>query len=177
MAALETIFFYILAAVLIVCSFGAILARRVISSLIFALVWFLGVGGIYFLLNATFNAAIQVLAYVSALLMLLFVAIIPFEKEKYSFWGILKPRIYISALSLLIIFVTLAWAIVDDYLVHILDIMSGGFTLSRSLSTVYTIGERLLTDYSVAFELVAFVMFILTVSIGMICVIKQNEEV
>jgi len=173
---LTTIFFYILAVILITCALCTICARKIVSSVVFSLIVFLAVSGIYFLMNASFNAAAQVVIYGAAVVLLFFVVIFTLQKDENSVWIAFKPRMFVSALSLFFVFLTLAWALVDDYLAHILDIIAGGFVLNRSLSTVYVIGEKLLSDYAVVFELSAIMLFVLVVGLGMVCVLKRSEE-
>lgn len=172
----EIIFFYILSLIVIVGAVSAILSKKIISSVIFSLAVFMGISGFYFLMNATFNAVAQIFIFSAVIILLIFATVLTGEKNKNSEEHGFKPRILVSALSLLCVFLTLVWAIVDDYLVHVLDIMSGSFALNRSLSTVYVIGEKLLTDYIVVFEIVSMMIFILVIGLAMVCVLRRNEE-
>lgn len=176
MEILETIFFYILSLIVIICAIGAIFSQKIISSVLNSLVVFVGICGFYFLMNATFNAASQIFIFSAVIILLMFGVVFTGEKNKNAEGRWFKPKILISALSLGCIFLTLVWAIVDDYLVHVLDIMSGGLTLNRSLSTVYVIGEKLLTDYVIVFEVVSIIIFVLAVGLSMVCVLRRNEE-
>lgn len=151
-------------------------SQKTISAVLFGLYGFMGICGIYFMLNAIFNATTLFLLSVCAAILLILTVIITSPNPNRDKWLLFSPRIFISAVSLFCIFATLAWALVDDYLIHILDILSGEYALNRSLSTVYTIGEKLLTDYVLVFEILAVMLFVLIIGIGMVCVIKRSEE-
>lgn len=173
---LSTVFFYILTLVTILCILGVVFSQKTISAVLFGLYGFVGICGIYFMLNATFNAATLFLLSACATILLILTVIITAPKTNHDKSFLFSPRALISAISLFVIFATLTWALVDDYLIHVLDILSGEYTLNRSLSTVYAIGEKLLTDYALAFELFAVMLFVLIIGIGMVCVIKRSEE-
>ncbi len=174
---LTAIFFYAIAAILIMSALFVVLSKRVVTSALWALCAFASVSGIYFMLNATFNAAAQIAVYVVAVMILIVLAIMltPVGEDK-NLWLSFKPRTFMSAGALFIFFVCLSWALVDNYLERILDILSGGISLSKNLDTVYMIGEKLMTNYVLAFEATAILLFVLVVGIGIVCILQRSEE-
>lgn len=177
MDSLTTIFFYIHAVVLLFSAVSLIFAKRVISSALFGVIAFLSVSGIYFMLNATFNAAAQIAVYVVAVtILIIFAIMLTPQKEDKNMWISFKPRLFLSLGALFVIFLCITWAIVDNYLERILDIMAGGISLGKSLDTVYMIGEKLMTDYVLSFELASVLLLTLIVGIGLVCVVQKSEE-
>ena len=79
---LEVILFAILAAAAVVTALLVILQRNPVASAIFLILTFFCLAGIYLLLNAPFLAAIQVLVYAGAIMVLFLFVIMLLNLEK-----------------------------------------------------------------------------------------------
>jgi NADH:ubiquinone oxidoreductase subunit 6 (subunit J) len=62
----QTVGFFILAAITLGAALGTVIMRNIVHSALFLVLCFLGVAGIYILLEADFLFAIQILVYVGA---------------------------------------------------------------------------------------------------------------
>jgi NADH-quinone oxidoreductase subunit J len=91
------IFFYIAAAVAIISTIMAISGRNAIHSLLFLIVSLLAISVVFYLLNAPFIAALEVIIYAGAIMVLfIFVTMmlnIGLEKKQEKRW--LNPRMWI----------------------------------------------------------------------------------
>lgn len=72
----ELLFFLVFAAIAILSAVLTLEAREIVHSVIFLCSTFVGVAGIYFLLNAEFLGIIQILIYIGAVTVLIAFAII-----------------------------------------------------------------------------------------------------
>jgi len=108
------IFFYIAAVVAIISTIMAISERNAIHSLLFLILSFLGISVVFYLLDAPFIAALEVIIYAGAIMVLfIFVSMmlnIGLEKEQEKKW--LKPRMWIlPSILAAILFVDLILAL------------------------------------------------------------------
>src|SRR5664279_3076900 len=91
------VFFYIAAIVAIISTIMAISGRNAIHSLLFLIVSLLSISVVFYLLNAPFIAALEVIIYAGAIMVLfIFVTMmlnIGLEREAERKW--LKPRMWI----------------------------------------------------------------------------------
>ncbi|MDR0823919.1 MAG: NADH-quinone oxidoreductase subunit J [Prevotella sp.] len=72
----EQIIFYILAAVIVICSFMAVTTQKIIRSATFLLFVLLGTAGLYLLLNYEFLMGVQIAVYAGGVMVLFIFAIL-----------------------------------------------------------------------------------------------------
>lgn len=77
----DLLFFVVLAAVTLLSALLTLEAREIVHSVIFLCSTFVGVAGLYFLLNAEFLGIIQILIYIGAVTVLIAFAIILTRRE------------------------------------------------------------------------------------------------
>ncbi|MDH6310849.1 NADH-quinone oxidoreductase subunit J [Dysgonomonas sp. PFB1-18] len=95
----EQIIFYILAAVIIVCSLMAVTTQKIIRAATFLLFVLLGTAGLYLLLNYHFLMAVQIAVYAGGV-MVLFIFAILLTNEPGRNIEFEKPgRMFIAALA------------------------------------------------------------------------------
>ncbi|HEY9222497.1 MAG TPA: NADH-quinone oxidoreductase subunit J [Lutibacter sp.] len=108
---METIIFYILAALTIIFSVASVTSRKILRAVIYLLFVLICISGIYFLVNYNFLAAIQLTVYGGGIIVLFIFAVmlihhVELELEKTA----LKKKLIAGALSAAGLAVTL-WAI------------------------------------------------------------------
>ncbi|WP_372766204.1 NADH-quinone oxidoreductase subunit J [Lutibacter sp.] len=108
---METIIFYILAAVIILFSVASVTSRKILRAVIYLLFVLIGISGLYFLIDYNFLAAIQLTVYGGGIIVLFIFAVllihhVELELEKTP----LKKKIIAGLLSASGLAVTL-WAI------------------------------------------------------------------
>jgi NADH:ubiquinone oxidoreductase subunit 6 (subunit J) len=72
----DVLFFIIFAAIALISAILTLEAREIVHSVIFLCSTFVGVAGLYFLLNAEFIGIVQILIYIGAVTVLIAFAII-----------------------------------------------------------------------------------------------------
>jgi NADH-quinone oxidoreductase subunit J len=171
---MDALYFWILATTTVVASVLVVGQRNPMHSVVLLIVSFCALSGLYVLLGAPFVAAIQIIIYAGAIMVLfLFVVMllnVPTEDPPTGYharlFGGAGPRRVGAVLSLLFV-VQLAWALRQ---------IQGAPLPSRAAqpsSDVETIGLKLFTDYAFAFE--ATSVLILVAMVGAIVLAKKEK--
>ena len=176
-----TAVFWCLAAVMLICAFYVVTAKRVFHAGIAMIGCFVCIAGIYALLDCPFLAGLQLLIYVGAIATLLLFAVMLTDKmmepeRKTTFF---QPFLgIIASLSLL----TILWLVLSNSN-FALNITIPAFVMGdasgassadvTSLDTV-NIGLRLLSPYTVPFELISVI--ILATLIGAAAIARKEER-
>jgi NADH-quinone oxidoreductase subunit J len=171
---MDALYFWILATITVVASVLVVGQRNPMYSVVLLIVSFCALSGLYVLLGAPFVAAIQIIIYAGAIMVLfLFVVMllnVPTEDPPTGYharlFGGAGPRRVGAVLSLLFV-VQLAWALRQ---------LQGAALPTRAAqpsSDVQTIGVKLFTDYAFAFE--ATSVLILVAMVGAIVLAKKDK--
>jgi NADH-quinone oxidoreductase subunit J len=172
---MDAFFFWTLATVTVVTSLLVVGQRNPMYSVVLLIVSFGALAGLYVLLGAPFVAAIQIIIYAGAIMVLfLFVVMLlnvptedPPAGRRARLFGGAGPRRVGALLSLLFV-VQLAWA---------LRSIRAAPLASRSdqpPSAVYDIGVKLFRDYAFAFE--ATSVLILVAMVGAIILARKEPH-
>src|SRR5687768_18313203 len=78
------VLFYIFALMSTVSAIGVVISRNIVRTAVFLLFTLLGVGGLYFLLSAEFLAAVQLVVYAGATLILIIFRVMLTSKSPFS---------------------------------------------------------------------------------------------
>ncbi|MCC7008774.1 MAG: NADH-quinone oxidoreductase subunit J [Acidobacteria bacterium] len=171
---MDALFFWVFAAVAVVASLLVVGQRNPMYSVLLLIVSFAALAGLYVLLEAPFVAAIQIIIYAGAIMVVfLFVVMllnVPTEDPPSGYharlFGGAGPRRFGAVLSAVLI-VELAWALRQ---------LQGASLPSPSESapaTVKDIGVRLFQDYGFAFE--ATSVLILIAMVGAIVLARKER--
>ena len=164
---MEPAIFYLCSTVAAAGALGVVVSRKVFYSAVSLIVCLAALAGLYMLLQAPFIAAVQVIVYAGAI-MVLFIFVImlldPFsaavlaDKRRYlQFMGI--------ALGLIALFLLAP-------LVAVHDMRTVPHSPSPALGTAYAIGKSIFTDYLLPFE--ATSALILVAIIGAVVLGKRH---
>jgi NADH-quinone oxidoreductase subunit J len=171
---MHALFFWVLAAVMVIASVLVIGQRNPMYSVLLLIVSFCALSGLYVLLGAPFVAAIQIIIYAGAIMVLfLFVVMLlnvptedPPTGHHARLLGGAGPRRFGAVLSFVLI-VELAWAFRAMQ----------GTPLPGSAhpsTSVYDIGITLFRDYAFAFE--ATSVLILVAMVGAIVLARKEAK-
>ena len=145
------VFFYIAAIVAIISTIMAISGRNAIHSLLFLILSLLAISVIFYLLNAPFIAALEVIIYAGAIMVLfIFVTMmlnIGLERETEKKW--LRPRMWIvpSILSAVLLI---------DLILAIKSVPA--ITIEKEAIMPKQVGISLFTTYLLAVEIAAILL-------------------
>ena len=170
---MEGIYFWVFAAVMVIASLGVVLQRNPMYSVLLLLASFGALAGLYILLNAPFVAAIQIIVYAGAIIVLfLFVVMllnVPTEDPPHGYHARLLggagPR-WFGALLAVVLVGELIYALSH---LRATPLPDGNGTSS----SVYTIGVTLFRDYAFAFEVTS--VLILLSMVGAVILARKES--
>ena len=145
------IFFYIAAAIAIISTIMAISGRNAIHSLLFLILSLLAISVVFYLLDAPFIAALEVIIYAGAIMVLfIFVTMmlnIGLEKEQEKRW--LNPQMWIiPSILAVILFVDLMLALKNMPTVAVV----------KNIIQPKQVGISLFSTYLIAVEIAAILL-------------------
>ena len=148
--------FYIFAALTLAGAIGVVTARHIVRAAIYLLLALLGVAGLYFLLDAEFLAAAQLVIYVGGTLVLLIFGVMLTSSVSTRLLHVTKGEFVIVALA--------ACSLLGGLVVAIRSTTFVQSTPQHVSDPAGHLGRALLTDYLVPFEIASVLM--LAVMIG-----------
>jgi NADH-quinone oxidoreductase subunit J len=150
--------FYLIAAVCILSAGGVVAANKPVHSAIFLVICFFNVAGIFVMLGAEFLAAVQVIVYAGAILVLMLFTLMLVDPDNLPEFHTARPvQRYIGVLLGAILLLEIGTAIVGRTVVG----QSG--TASPEViqavgGNVQAVGRTLYTEYVFPFEIVSLVL-------------------
>ena len=168
----EALAFYLFGAIAIAASLLVIAQRNPIYSVLLLIASFGALSGLYILLDAPFAAAVQIIVYAGAIMVLfLFVVMLlnaPHEDTEFDerVHPLLRPGpMRFGALLALGLGVELLWALTRGG-------DTGAFA-GGSVTSVRVIGRALFTDYAFAFEVTS--VLILVAMVGAVVLARRDH--
>jgi NADH-quinone oxidoreductase subunit J len=167
---METVFFYIFGCIALIAAINVVAQKRVFYSAISLIICLCAVAALYMILEAPFIAAVQIIVYAGAIMVLfLFVIMLldPFsaailqDKRKYLGFG----AIILGAI-VLVLLVPLLQTYNPSRTPRNPEIVSGGMGSARYL------GQMLFSEYLLPFELTS--VLILVAIIGVVVLSKKR---
>ena len=160
---------WFLATLLLVSASGVILAKKPVMSGLFFLATLLLLSGLYFELSADFIAALQILVYAGAILVIFMFVIILFQ-DAYQKLALVAAKssklgLMVAASAFLVSFAFLFYKIIDFTLPH--------KNLPSNFGSVESLGKILFVDFFFPFE--AVIMIFLVALIGAVRVAKKEK--
>ena len=170
---MEALFFWIFAVVAVAASLLVIGQRNPVYSVLLLILSFGALSGLYVLLDAPFVAAIQIIVYAGAIMVLfLFVVMLlnaPHEDTEYDerVHPLLRPGpMRFGAALALVLAVELWWALAAGG--------ESGVFAGGSVASVAAIGRLLFTEYAFPFEVTS--VLILVAMVGAVVLAKRDPR-
>lgn len=167
--------FCLLSVMIILASFGVALLRNVMHSALLLGVALTGVAGLFLLLGADFLAAVQIIVYVSGVLILMLFVVMLTHRLYDRTLAQTNERKLLAAALCLAIFAVLCMSILRDDVTVLQGEEKQSFrewVLVEPQTTVATIGEVLLKTYVIPFEVAS--VLLLAAMIGAILFTKRE---
>jgi len=160
---MQEILFYIFAALTVACGLMVVLSRNPINSAMFLVLSIASMAGLFVLLHAFFLAAVQVLVYAGAVMVLfLFVIMLLDLKEeqrrKINLFGAVTGTISVLAIGFVF------WRAISGSKLPAAETMPEGDTIA--------LGKLLFTNYGLPFEILSIVL--LVAMVGVILLSKKD---
>ena len=166
---IEAVFFYVFTAIMVLAALLVVFSRQPVYSVLSLLVVMFCLASLFVMLGAYFVAALQILLYAGAVLVLFLFVIMLLNLSPEA---LKRMRLFtargigtLAALVLLGMLITL----------YVRSNQAGSFPLPNEASgKVESIGRLLFTSYLLPFELVSFI--ILAAIIGAVTLAKQEKR-
>ena len=171
---METVIFYLLSLIAVVCGLFMVLHKNPVYSAIFLVQTLFALAGLYLLLNAQFLAVIQILVYAGAIIVLfLFVIMLlnlrKSQDEMSSLFGVKLSGLFLAV----ILIVEVAYIILG---VRPGTGPEGSWSAEavEAVGNTETIGKELFTTYLFPFEVAS--LLLLVAMIGMVVLAKRQVK-
>lgn len=166
----SAVLFYVFAALVAVSALWVVISRNIVRTAVGLLFTLLGVAGLYFLLEAEFLAAVQLVVYAGGTLILIVFGVMLTSKSPFSRF---EPKLAEVVVAVSLGVVLLAGLVMAIY--------SAGFEPPAWLdvSQVYpvgSLGQALLGDYLVPFELASVLLLVVMIGAAYLAKGRRREE-
>ncbi|MCF8244075.1 MAG: NADH-quinone oxidoreductase subunit J [Saprospiraceae bacterium] len=165
---ISEILFWFLSAVAVLCAMLVVAVKNPIHSALFLILTFFAIAGHYFLLNAHFLAAVHIIVYAGAIMVLFLYIIMMVNLHDES--GAKKRNFFkfVSAVSagLLLLVLTVAGKQAD---------LSATVNRATEIGTVESLGHSLFNEFLLPFEISA--LLFLSAMVGAVLLSKKVNQV
>ncbi|HEY2952958.1 MAG TPA: NADH-quinone oxidoreductase subunit J [Verrucomicrobiae bacterium] len=166
---MQDIFFYLFAALTLLCGFLVVanpFSRNPVTSAMFLVLAIASLAGLFVLLHAFFLAAVQVLVYAGAVMVLFLFVIMLLDlkvevRRKFKMFGVVSGVISVGALAALAVKTILTSGV------------SAGLIPQREGSTI-DLGNLLFQQYLLPFEIIS--VLLLVAMVGVILLSKKDVK-
>ena len=162
----HVILFYLFALMSGGAAMGVVISRNIVRMAVFLLFTLIGVAGLYFLLNAEFLAAVQLVVYAGGTLILIIFGVMLTSKSPFSRFEAKLAEVVVAISFAAVLFVALVMGIWSLPGGSVPSLDQVGYPIDR-------LGQALLGDYLVPFELAS--VLLLVVMIGAAYLAKRRE--
>jgi len=160
--------FYLFAIMAGGSALGVVASRNIVRTAVCLLFTLLGVGGLYFLLDAEFLAAVQLVVYAGGTLILIVFGVMLTNKSAFVKFEAKLIEVIIAMTMAIILFGALVVGILNT------KFASQAMTQGTDGYPILKLGQALLGDYLVPFELAS--VLLLVVMIGAAYLAKGRRE-
>lgn len=165
----SAILFYLFAVMTVAGASGVVLTRNIVRTAVCLLMALLGVAGLYLSLHAEFLAAVQMVVYAGGILVLIVFAVMLTNNSTFQLYRLRKIEVFIAAGLVAIMFAALSAAILHSGI--------GGSEQSQSDSyPILSLGQALLGDYLVPFELVSVLLLAVMIGAAYLAKARKREQ-
>ncbi|MDZ7614012.1 MAG: NADH-quinone oxidoreductase subunit J [Flavobacteriaceae bacterium] len=165
---MERFIFYFLALVMVVFAIKAVTSRKMLRSVIYLLFVLMGIAGIYFMIDYTFLAAVQLAVYAGGVIVLIIFSVLLVHHIELRLDVATAPRKW-AALLLSALGAGLTLTAIFNYPFQVVE--------NNNVTEIETIGAGLLSTgdggYILPFEVISILL--LAVMIGAIVIAKGDK--
>ena len=163
-----TVLFYLFALVSAGSAVGVVVSRNIVRTAVALLFTLMGVAGLYFLLHAEFLAAVQLVVYAGGTLILIIFGVMLTSKSPFSRF---EPK-----LGEVIIAISISSILLFALILGIARTSFANGPMSSELYPVDRLGQVLLGDYLVPFEIVSVLLLVVMIGAAYLAKGRRREE-
>jgi NADH-quinone oxidoreductase subunit J len=165
--ALTAALFYLFAVMSAASAIGVVLSRNIVRTAVCLLFTLIGVAGLYFLLSAEFLAAVQLVVYAGGTLILIIFGVMLTSKSPFSRF---EPKLAEIIVALSLGSILLVALIAGIHRTHFAGnaMEPGGYPVDK-------LGQTLLGDYLVPFELASVLLLVVMIGAAYLAKGRRRE--
>ena len=163
------ILFYLFAGIAGASALGVVLARDIVRTAVFLLFTLVGVAGLYFLLNSEFLAAVQLVVYVGGTLILVIFGIMLTSRAPTSRFEPRRGEVIVAIIAGVFILAALVTAIRSAH-------FHSDIPEAQKPYPVAALGEALLGEYLVPFELASVVLLVVMIGAAYLARARRRDD-
>lgn len=167
---MAAIMFFILSLVTIGGALGTVIAKNAYSSALWMITAFLGVSGLFVMLNAPFIAMLQIIVYAGAIAVLILFVMMLMDRRVLENKDRFNPQYLWGAIFGVGLFTDLSVLALKFKI----DISQAGKNLAINGSNTKMVGDMLFKHYLFPFEMIAIVLLVALV--GSIVLSKDDKK-
>ncbi len=164
------VLFYLFASMSAAAAVWMVLSRNIVRTAVALLFTLLGVAGLYFLLDAEFLAAVQLVVYAGGTLILIIFGVMLTSKSPYSKFEPKLVEVIVAVSVAAVLFVALLMAINNSMPTFGTDAQPAGARYPVDL-----LGQALLGDYLVPFELSSVLLLVVMIGAAYLAKGRKHE--
>lgn len=154
---METILFYVLAAVTLLSAVFVVFLRRPIHNVLFMILTMIGLATLFILLHAEFLAMVQIIVYAGAVMVLFLFVIMLLNLEEIDLPKTPRPLRWGFGIILSLAFAVILFPIFSHFVPTIIGKAQVG-TVAASASNMELIARELFTTYLLPFEIASVLL-------------------
>jgi NADH-quinone oxidoreductase subunit J len=164
----SAVLFYAFAALTAASALGVVCARNIVRTAVWLLFALIGVAGLFFLLEAEFLAAVQLVIYAGGTLILIIFGVMLTSKSPFSHFEPKPAEVAIAVSVAVVLFAALVLAVrAANFQPEWLE--------TRQKYPVGALGQALLGDYLVPFELASVVLLVVMIGAAYLAKRRRRE--
>jgi NADH-quinone oxidoreductase subunit J len=163
-----SILFYTFALMAGGSAIGMVASRNIVRTAVFLLFTLAGVAGLYFLLEAEFLAAVQLVIYAGGTLILIVFGVMLTSKSPFSRFEPKRHEVIVALALGFVLLTALITAIVSTHFEQATETASSGYPIAL-------FGQALLGDYLLPFELVSVLLLVVMIGAAYLAKGRKRE--
>lgn len=173
---MQDFFFYLFSILACLSAFVMVCSRNAVNAAMFMIVSLVSVAGLFIELNAFFLAALQVLVYAGAVMVLFLFIIMLLDVHKAGSRPLNKSTLMASGVGAILLALSLATAVMNQQALPAVDPDTAGSSVERALTFTTSLdayGYGLFSKYMLPFQVVG--VLLLVAIIGVLVISKRNN--
>lgn len=164
------ILFYVLSGVMLFSAFRVVTCSYLINSALYLASSMLALAGLFFILGAHFIAAVQVLVYAGAVMVLFILVIMLFDLKE------IKEQLFSESVEYKVASLLFFTGLVVGVLPNSVYLLQEKFVEKELSSFVQVLAKLLFSEYLFAFECVGVLLLVIAVGVATLCLRKDIRE-
>jgi NADH-quinone oxidoreductase subunit J len=165
-----TVLFYVFALMSAASAIGLVISRNIVRTAVALLFTLLGVGGLYFLLDAEFLAAVQLVVYAGGTLILIVFGVMLTSKSPFSRFEPKLAEVIVALSVAAVLLIALLMAINNAR-----PTFGDAAQPTGQRYPVDLLGQALLGDYLVPFELASVLLLVVMIGAAYLAKARKRE--